>query len=118
MIYEVLLMAMLGFVLFRLGKNFFYDSLGSSVPIWGVESYAAAAFWLLLWCFVLVWLFTSRLRRGLGRAIDELAANWGGTGMADAVFAPLENECRKAELFRTSLMQLQGEMIRVRDGLK
>ena len=58
--YEILLLAMLGFLLFRLGKNFFYDSWWLARPaadMWGLESYIASAFWFALWCFLLLWLF-------------------------------------------------------------
>ena len=85
--YEILLMAMLGFLLFRLGKNFFYDSWWLTPPaaMWGVESYIAAAFWFVLWCFVLLWLFTRGLR-GLKQAIDRLAENWTGAAAASGVW--------------------------------
>ncbi len=80
--YESLLLVMVGFLLFRLGKNFFYDSWwsGNAAPTWGLESYFASAFWLLLWCFLLLWLFTRRLRRAeagdrsLGRELDRRIA--------------------------------------------
>ena len=79
--YEILLLAMLGFLLFRLGKNFFYDSWRSDVPLpmWGLESYLASAFWLGLWCFLLLWMFMRRLRGGLKQAVDRLAENWIGS---------------------------------------
>ena len=38
-------------------------------------------------------------------------------GMAGALFAPLENEVHSAEQFRASLVQLQAEFERIRDGL-
>ena len=78
--YEILLLAMLGFLLFRLGKNFFYYFWRSDVPLpmWGLESYLALAFWLGLWCFLLLWMFMRRLRGGLKQAVDRLAENWIG----------------------------------------
>ena len=68
--YESLLLAMVGFLLFRLGKNFFYDSWwsGNHTATWGLEMYVASAFWLVLWCFLLLWLFTRQLRSGLARS--------------------------------------------------
>jgi len=114
--YEILLLAMLGFLLFRLGKNFFYDSwwLASPTPIWGVESYIAAAFWFVLWCFVLLWLFTRRLRGGLRQAVDCLAENWTGATAASGVCAELEDDCRRAVEFRHDLELLQGDVERLR----
>ena len=114
--YEILLLAMLGFLLFRLGKNFFYDSwwLAPPAPMWGVESYIASAFWFVLWCFVLLWLFTRRLRGGLKQAIDRLAENWTGATAASGVFAQLEDDCRRAVEFRRDLEMLQGDVERLR----
>jgi hypothetical protein len=113
--YEMMLMAMLGFLLFRLGKNFFYDSWWPTppAPMWGVESYIAAAFWLLLWCFVLLWLFARRLRGGLKQAIDQLAENWIGASVASGVFAQLDDDCRRAIEFRRDLEILQGDVERL-----
>ena len=114
--YEILLLAMLGILLFRLGKNFFYDSwwLASPAPIWGVESYVASAFWFVLWCFLLLWLFMRRLRGGLRQAIDRLAENWTEATAAAGVFAQLDDDCRRAMEFRRDLEMLQGDVERLR----
>ena len=68
---------MLGLLLYRLGKSFFYDSWLAKTPradvyVYGLDFYVSAGFWLLLWCLVLLWFFTGRLRRGLRRQIDQL----------------------------------------------
>ncbi|MEI8374604.1 MAG: hypothetical protein WCJ35_17400 [Planctomycetota bacterium] len=113
--YEILLLAMLGFLLFRLGKNFFYDSwwLAKPTPIWGVESYITSAFWFVLWCFVLLWLFTRRLRGGLKQAVDRLAENWTEATAASGIFSQLEDDCRRAVEFRRDLELLQGDVERL-----
>jgi hypothetical protein len=82
--------------------------------MWGLESYIAAAFWLLLWCFVLLGLFTRRLRGGLKQAIDGLAENWTGAAAACGVFAQLDDDCRRAVEFRRDLEMLQGDVERLR----
>ena len=117
--FEVLLLAMLGLLLFRLGKNFFYDSwwLDKPVPVWGLESYLAAAFWLLLWCFLLLWMFTRRLRGGLRQAIDRLAAGWTGSAAASGVCGQLDDDCRRAVEFLRDLETLQGDVERLRERL-
>jgi len=115
--YEFLLLAMLGLILFRLGKNFFYDSWALSAPVWGVESYFASAFWLALWCFVLLWLFTRRLRGGLKQAVDRLAETWSGATAASGVFAQLDDDCRRALEFRRGLELLQGDVEKLRGRL-
>jgi len=112
--YEILLLAMAGFLLYRLGKNFFYDSWWLAKPIWGLESYLASAFWFVLWCFVLLWLFTRRLRGGLKQAVDRLTETWTGAAAASGVCAELEDDCRRALEFRRDLELLQGDVERLR----
>ncbi len=110
--YEALLLAMVGLLLFRLGKNFFWDSwfAANPVPVLGLDFYLSATFWLLLWCLLLLWAFTYRLRRGLRREINELAQNWTRAETAGGVFARLEQECENAERFRQELILLEQEV--------
>jgi len=100
--YELLFLAMLGFLLYRLGKNFFYDSFLAPKPVdvYGLDFYLAAGFWLLVWCLLLVWLFTGRLRRGLRREIDQLAQSWNTPDAAAGLFARLEDAAQSARRFR------------------
>ena len=117
--YELLLAAMLGLLLFRLGKNFFYDSWWGvpPAPVWGLESYVAAGFWLVLWCLLLIGAFLRRLRRGLRRAIDQLAAAWTEAEAASGIFSRLADECRRAKSFRQGLDGLQNDVERLRREL-
>ena len=110
--YETLLLAMVGFLLFLLGKNFFYDSWwsGNHTARWGLDMYLVSAFWLVLWCFVLLWLFTRRLRSGLSQAIARLAESWSGATAASGIFSHLEDDCRRAVEFRRELELLEGEV--------
>ncbi len=106
--YELLLAAMLGLLLYRLGKNFFYDSwLAKTADVYGLDFYVSAGFWLLLWCLVLLWFFTGRLRRGLRRQIDQLADGWKAPASAAGVFAQLEDDCQRVERFRRELVGLE-----------
>jgi hypothetical protein len=104
-LHELALLAMLGFLLYRLGKNFFYDSLlaANPEPVYGLDFYTAAAFWLLLWCLLLVWLLTNKLRRGLRREIDQLAQSWNTPNAAAGLFGQLEGAATTAGRFRQDL---------------
>jgi hypothetical protein len=113
--YELLLLAMLGMLLFRLGKNFFYDSWLAEPPrpMFGLEFYVSAGFWLALWCLVLLWAFCRRLRRGLGGEIERLAVGWQDASAAAGVFAHLEADCRRSEHFRQELEVMRSEVQRL-----
>ena len=64
--YELLFLAYLGFVLYRVGKNFFYDSFINEKNLLSTDFYLPALIFGVLWTGVLLILFLGRLRRGLG----------------------------------------------------
>ena len=115
--YEILLLAMLGVLLYRLGRNYFWDSWVSPEDVYGLEFYAASLFWLFLWCVLLLWAFTRRLRRGLRRQIDELAERWAGSAPAAGVFAKLEENCQQIDRFGKELSRLEQHVANLRRGL-
>jgi hypothetical protein len=117
--YEILLAVMLVILIARLGKNFFYDSWLAHRPaeIYGLDVYLLSALWLILWCALLLWGFTSRLRRGLKHEIHELAEGWKTPKPAEGVFARLESHCRRAHRFRHDLEALQGHVATLRRRL-
>ena len=113
--YEILLLAMLIALLYRLGKNFFYDSwfAENPVPVYGLNFYLSAGFWLVLWCLLLLWAFCSRLRRGLRSQIDQLATGWQNASSAAGIFARAELDCRRVDQFRQELEAIRQAV----DGL-
>jgi hypothetical protein len=113
--YEIMLAVMLGFLLYRLGKNFFYDSWLAAKPsaVFGLDFYVSAGFWLLLWCLLLLWAFCSRLRRGLRGQIAQLAAGWRDASLAAGLFAGIESQCGRVEQFRQELDAIRQEVDRL-----
>jgi hypothetical protein len=103
--YEILLLAMLGLLIYRLGKNFFYDSWLAAHPVavFGIDFYLSAGLWLALWCLLLYWSFSSRLRRGLRREIEQFAQACRAPQSAAGLFARLEEDCLGVERFRQEL---------------
>ncbi len=117
--YELLMLAMLGFLLFRLGKNFFYDSwlADPPAPVAGLDFYLASAFWLVVWSLLLIWLLAGRLRRGLRREVDRLALGWSEEAAETKFFGPIETECRRVRQFQADLEKLHGEVACLRRQL-
>ncbi len=117
--YELLLAAMLLMLLTRLAKNFFYDSWLAPNPseAFGLDVYLLSAFWLLLWCGLLLWGFTSRLRGGLKRSISQQADGWNDPKAAEGIFAQLQSRCRKIHRFRDELERLQQHVATLRSKL-
>ena len=115
--YEFFLIAMLAFLLFRLAKNFFYDSWLEPASIDGLEVYLVSAFWLILWSALLFWAFTGRLRRGLKHQINQLAAGWNNPKPAEGVFSELDSQCNRVEAFRGELDFLHQRVATLRRRL-
>lgn len=118
--YEVLLLAMIGVIVYRLGKNFFYDSWLAPEPTatYGWDFFVHAAFWLVAWSALLLWMFTSRLRRGLRGQINALTETWSRELPEINLFGPLEDRCRAVHRFRQDLEQLQQRMTTVRKKIE
>jgi hypothetical protein len=117
--YESLLLAMLGVLFYRLAKNFFWDSwlAETPVPVAGIEFYLAALFWLALWCVILLWMFTMKLRRGLRREVDRLADGWREEPTSRGLFTRIERQCDRAVRFHDDVERLANEVHRLRDQL-
>jgi hypothetical protein len=118
--YELLLVAMMGMLLYRQGKNFFWDSwlAAEPVPVFGLDYYLSATFWLTLWCLILLWVFTGRLRGGLRRQIDQLTEVWTDPRSAAGLFAQLESEVAATEHHGHELQRLKQKVARLRDQLQ
>ncbi|MCA9114009.1 MAG: hypothetical protein KDA79_02920, partial [Planctomycetaceae bacterium] len=110
--YELLFGSYLAFVLYRVGRNFFYDTFlaeflhpetAVSVKLLPADFYISAAVFFILWSGLLVIAFTRRLRRGLKKQIDELARELVGSRMAGGLFPELERACREVESARNQL---------------
>ncbi|HEX4073607.1 MAG TPA: GTPase domain-containing protein [Planctomycetaceae bacterium] len=101
--YEILFSLYPLFVLFRVGKNFFYDSLLYNVDLLGTNFYLSACLFLLLWSWLAVMFFCRRLRRSLSGRIGAVAASLAQQRLAGGLFPKLENACRQAELQRVRL---------------
>ena len=72
---ELLFFALLGFIVARLGWNFFYEHAWLAKPLLGLDYLVYAVLWVFAWGFLLRWLLAARLQRGLHREISALAEN-------------------------------------------
>ena len=112
--YELALLLVLGLILYRLGRNFFWDSWlavdfgyrADAAPVLGADFFVPAIFWLLLWCTLLVWAFTGRLRRGLRGQINQLAERW-MVSAPSGLFAGLQERCRQVHRYQSDLQRLE-----------
>lgn len=91
--YEVLFAILPGFLLYRAGRNFFYDSFWLEKPLLDTNFYLPAALFLACWSGAFVMSYTSRLRRGLTRRIEALAHELASAKAGTGLFPELEQRC-------------------------
>jgi hypothetical protein len=94
--FEVLLGVYLAFVLYRVGKNFFYDSFLGDAALLSTDFYVAAALFLALWGGLLLMLFTRGLRSGLDQRIEQLVSETVQTRLSRGLFPAVDTSCRDA----------------------
>jgi hypothetical protein len=101
--YEVFFAIYPLFVLYRVGKNFFYDSVFHNTSLLGTNFYISAALFFLLWSWLFVMSFCRRLRRHLSGEIEDLARSLAEQRITGEMFPPLAEACRQVRLQRSRL---------------
>ncbi len=105
--YELLFGAYLGFVLYRVGRNFFYDSWLNKEALLSTDFYVPAGLFLVLWSALLIMAFTRRLRRGLKGEINSLASDLVHGQFGSGLFPDVETACRSARAATDDVELLQ-----------
>jgi hypothetical protein len=101
--YEILLGALLAYVIGRPAYNFFYSNPFGHADLLPSDFYVHAAIFVALWSGLLVMLFTNRLRRGLLQRIGELAWQLAESRLATGLFPQLEKSTSEVHLQRERL---------------
>lgn len=109
--YEVLFLAFIGFVLYRAGQNFFWDTFHDPKLMFGVDFYVSAGIFFALWSVLLVICFCRRLQRGLSAKIATLATEMAQQKLTGGLFPRLDEEIAHIAQQRERLDQL-GESCR------
>ena len=119
--YETLLLSFIGFVLYRVLKSFFYDSMFAEDlrhdPYLSGAFYINAGVIFVLWSMLLVMMFTRRLRRGLQRQVDQLAADLARQRISQGLFPAWEEACRDIHLHCETLDVLAENTSSVRERI-
>ena len=91
-------------MLYRVGKNFFYDSLIYNVEPLGSNFYISAGLFFVLWSWMAVdaLLPTPAPKLECGR-IESIAATLAEQRLSGGLFPNLEEACRQSELQRVRL---------------
>ena len=117
-LYELLFLMFPAFLLFRIGKNYFYDSFWNGEPMLETSFYVPSLLFLLFWCVAFLWHFLSRLRRGIEGEIQILAGELADSSAFDGLFGELESRCQRAREQVSQLQWLQSTVHALRQNLE
>ncbi len=109
LMYDLLFLIYPGFLLWRIGKNFFWDSFVFEEPILAADFYIPAGVFLLLWCGLFIMFFTRRLRRGLKKEVRDLVTRLIDRRLHHDMFPVLQRECQQAQAHSIELAELEEE---------
>ena len=102
-VYEILFAILPVFLLYRVGKNFFYDTLFHNADYLTTNFYLSAVLFFVLWSGLFVMAFCRRLRRRLAGHIAAMAQSLAERRFSGGLFPKLEEACRQARLKRARL---------------
>jgi hypothetical protein len=114
--FDLLFCAVPGYVLYRMGRNFFYETHFADPPVEYLPTafYIPAAVFFLLWTLLLIGVFTQRLRSGLKSEVSKLASSLVGIRLEHGLFPELEATCRDAQQRVLDLEQFEARLERLR----
>jgi hypothetical protein len=92
--YEIVFAVLPLFLLYRVGKNFFYDTFIFDRPYLDTTFYIPAAIILVLSAGTLVMSFDRRLRRGLRQRVESLAEELAKLTIGESLFPDIEERFR------------------------
>ncbi len=106
------------FLLYRIGKNFFYDSFWLEKPLLDTSFYIPAALFLAIWAAFWLWRFLSRLRTGVDAEIRQLASELADSTTLGDLFAGVESQCQSARVAFGQLQLLDTSVQSLRQTLE
>ena len=114
--YEAFFTLLPGFLLYRVGRNFFYDSFWLEKPLLDTNFYIPAALFLACWAGMFVMSYTWRLRRGLTRRIETMARELASAKAGAGLFPELEQRCAEYARHRDRLDQFSASLDSIRQS--
>ncbi|MCB9953262.1 MAG: 50S ribosome-binding GTPase [Planctomycetaceae bacterium] len=115
--YEVMFLLYIAFVLFRMGKNFFYESFILGTDLLSTDFYIAAGLFFVLWTGLLVILFVRRLRTGLQGRITSLVQELISLRLSQGLFPNIDRAVREARSSQETVKALLAEVDQLRDDV-
>jgi hypothetical protein len=115
--YEIGFAVLPTFLLYRVGKNFFYESYWLNQPLLESQFYIPAGLFLVMWAGLWLSLFSWRMRRGVRQQIRTLATDLAQTRLGAGLLPQISEQCREFERETQALVDLAELVTDVREQI-
>ncbi len=110
LIFEIAFCSLPAFLVFHLGRNFFYEHLWLEKPLLGLDFFIQAGFWCLLWGTATGGLLLHWLNRGLDQELKGLVSRLSPELLEGALYADSTTACRAIRRHVASLDTLERDL--------
>jgi hypothetical protein len=113
--FELVFCILPAYLVFHMGRNFFYEHLRHNSPLLGLDFFFQAAFWCLLWGIIIGALFLTWLNSGLDRRLKEVVIRLSPEHLFDVLFADTTAACQAIFHHVDGLANLERELRQLED---
>ena len=108
---------LVAYVLFLLGRNFFYETPWLGKPLLGTGFLVQAVFWILAAALALRWALLRRLAQGLDQTLAELVGRLSAEPIAQGLFAEFDEASCAIERHAQQLGAIEQQVVQLRQRL-
>ena len=109
-LFEIAFCFLPAYLVFHMGRNFFYEHLWRGTPLLGMDFFFQAAFWCLLWGIAIGALLLYWLNRGLDRELKEVVVRLSPEHLFDALYSDSAAACQAIRRHAEGLASLERDL--------
>ena len=114
-IFELAFCILPAYLVFHMGRNFFYEHLWRNSPLLGLDFFFQAAFWCLLWGVAIGALLLNWLNGGLERQLQDVVIKLSPEHLFDALYADSAAACQAIHRHSDVLATLEHDLKQLED---
>ncbi len=114
-VFELAFCILPAYLVFHMGRNFFYEHLWLNSPLLGLDFFFQAAFWCLLWGVAIGALLLNWLDGGLERQLKEVVVRLSPEHLFDALYADSATACQAIRHHIDGLATLERDLKQLED---
>jgi hypothetical protein len=115
LLFEIAFCSLPAYLVFHMGRNFFYEHLWLKAPLLGLDFFFQAAFWCLLWGIAIGGLLLNWLNRGLDKELKAVIVRLSPERLFDALYADSAAACQAIRRHVAALTSLERDLKQLED---